>query len=55
MLEMVLNIYKKLLTYKVIYLKFILAVNAPYKIFSTLIRGLDNEMAPSRKDKNLIK
>lgn len=31
------------------------AVNAPFKIFSTLIRGLDNEMAPTRKDKNIIK
>jgi len=25
-------------------------VSAPFKIFSTLIRGLDNELAPSRKD-----
>jgi len=25
-------------------------VSAPFKIFSTLIRGLDNELAPLRKD-----
>jgi hypothetical protein len=25
-------------------------VSAPFKILSTLIRGLDNEMAPFRKD-----
>lgn len=30
-------------------------VHAPLKIFSTLIRALDNEMAPSRKDKEIIK
>ena len=27
-----------------------LDVSAPFKIFSTLIRGLDNELAPLRKD-----
>lgn len=31
------------------------SVPTPLKIFSTLVRGLDNEMAPTRKDKNLVK
>ena len=26
-------------------------MRAPFKIFSTLIRALNNEMAPTRKDK----
>lgn len=30
-------------------------VSAPLKIFSTLIRGLDNEMAPLHRDKDSTK
>jgi len=32
-----------------------LDVYCPYKIFSTLIRGLHSEMAPLRKDKDIVK